>query len=70
MLTANYKYSRINRENLPLPHETKLSKKPSIFYWLFFTFLEFTLNFQCFESKMSLIGQAFLKLMTPRDVLG
>ena len=26
-LTGNYEYSRYNRENLPLPNETKLSKK-------------------------------------------
>ena len=26
--TANYEYSRSNRENLPLPTEIKLSKKP------------------------------------------
>ena len=27
-LTANYEYSRSNRENLPLPIQIKLSKKP------------------------------------------
>ena len=27
-LTANYQYSRSNRENLPLPIQMKLSKKP------------------------------------------
>ena len=27
-LTANYEYSRIDRENLPIPIQTKLSKKP------------------------------------------
>ena len=27
-LTANYEYSRSNRENLPLPIKMKLSKKP------------------------------------------
>ena len=27
-LTANYEYSRSNRENLPLPNQIKLSKKP------------------------------------------
>ena len=35
----------------------------------FFEFLELELNFQCFEKKMSLIGQVFPKLLTPRDVL-
>ena len=27
-LTANYEYSRSNRENLPLPIQMKVSKKP------------------------------------------
>ena len=36
---------------------------------MFFAFLESELNFQCFEKKMSLIAQVFLKLLTPRDVL-
>ena len=35
----------------------------------FFAFLESELNFQCFDKKMNLIGQVFLKLLTPRDVL-
>ena len=51
MLTANYEYSRSNRENLPLPIQIKLSKKPEIFCCIFFAFLESTLNFQCSEKK-------------------
>ena len=50
-LTANYDYSRINRENLPLQNSAKLSKKPSYFCSIFFAFLESELNFQCFEKK-------------------
>ena len=50
-LSANYKYSRINRENLPLPNSTKLSKKPSNFYLIVFVVLESKLNFRCFEKK-------------------
>ena len=69
MLTANYEYSRSNRENLQLPIQIKLSKKPPIFCCIFFPFLESTLIFQCSERKMSLIGQVFLKLLTPKDVL-
>ena len=68
-LTANYEYSRINRENLPFQNEAKLSKIASIFCRMFFAFLESELNFQCFENKMSLIAQVFLKLLPPRDVL-
>ena len=68
-LSANYEYSGINRENLQLPNKAKLSKKPSTFCGIFFAFLESELNFQCFEKKISLIAQAFLKLLTPRDVI-
>ena len=49
MLTANYEHSRSNRENLPLPVQIKLSKKPQ-----FFVFLESTLNFKSSETKVSL----------------
>ena len=45
MFTANYEYSRSNRENLPLPIQIKLSKKPSSFCVIFLPFLESTLNF-------------------------
>ena len=64
-LTANYEYSRSNREHLPLPMQMQLSEKPKTFY----QFLESTLNFEHFEKKMSLIAQVFLKLLTPKDVL-
>ena len=50
-LTANYEYSRINRENLQLPNKAKLSKKPSIFCCIFFAFFASKLNFQCFKKK-------------------
>ena len=61
-LTANFEYSRSNRENLPLPIQIKLSKNPSIFspffifyffnvFFFFFDFLGSTLNFQCCEKK-------------------
>ena len=51
-LTANYKYYRSNRENLPLPIQIQLSKKPKIFCCVVFAFLEFTLNLECFEKKL------------------
>ena len=70
-LPASYDNSRINRENIPLPIQIKWSKEPEIFccIFFFFAFLESTLSFQCFENKLSLIGQVFPKLSTPRDVL-
>ena len=58
----------MNRENLALSIQIKLSKKPEIFCCIFFAFLEATLNFQCFENKATLISQVFLKLLIPRDV--
>ena len=50
-LTANYEYSRSNRENLPLAIQMQLSENPSIFCGTFFVFLESTLNFQCSEKN-------------------
>ena len=44
-LTADYKYSRSNRENLPLPIQMQLSKKPKIFcQFLHFWNLQWILN--------------------------
>ena len=67
-LSANYEYSRSNRENLPLPIQMQLSEKPKTFSQFFIAVLEFTLNFEHFEKKMTLIAQVFLKLLTPKDV--
>ena len=68
-LPANYESFLINRENLVLPIQIKLSKKPEIFRCIFFAIFESTLNFQFSENKSSLIGQVFPKLLTARDVL-
>ena len=67
--TGNYKYSRSNRQNLPLPIEIKISKKHKFFCGIFLAFQESTLNFRCSETEKSLIRQVFLKLLTPKDVL-
>ena len=67
-LNGNYEYSHSNRENIPLPILIKLSKKPQLFSGIFFHILEFAFNFQCSETSMSLIGQVFLKRLTPKDV--
>ena len=50
-LTADYEYSRSNRENLPLPIQMQLFKKPKTFCCIFIAFLESTLNFEYFEKK-------------------
>ena len=49
--TANYEYSRSNRENLPLTIQMQLFEKPKIFCCIFIAFLESTLNFEHFEKK-------------------
>ena len=50
-LSANYEYSRSNRQNLPLPTQMQLSENPSIFCCIFLVFFESTLNFQCSEKN-------------------
>ena len=50
-LTANYEYSRSNRENVPLQIQMQLSEKPKIFCCIFIAFLESTLNFKHFEKN-------------------
>ena len=50
-LTANYEYSRIKRENLPLPNYTKLSKKPSIFLRHCFCIFRIRIKFPMFWKK-------------------
>ena len=51
MLTANYHYSRSNRENLPLQIHIKLSEKQKIFCATFFYIIRIALNFQWSEKN-------------------
>ena len=50
-LTANYEYSRSNKDNLPLPVQMQLSEKLELFSGFFLTFLESLFNFKHFEIK-------------------
>ena len=50
-LTANYVYSRSNRQKLPLPLQIQLPKKPKVLCEIFIAFLESTLNFEHSEKK-------------------
>ena len=69
-LTANCEYSRINRGNLPLPNKTKFSKKPEIFFNIFFAVLESELNFQNFKKKNEPHSSSLPEIIDPeRDVL-
>ena len=74
MLIVNCECCSSNGENLRLPIQIQLSKKPQTFCDLFFAFLVSIWNFQCSVKKkkkkrMSVISQIFLKLLTPKYVL-
>ena len=47
----------------------QLSEKVKTFSQFFIALLESTLNFEHFEKEISLIAQAFLKLLTLKDML-
>ena len=50
-LTADDKYSPLNRDNLTQPIRTKLSQKQEAFHIFFHEFSKSTLNFEHFEKK-------------------
>ena len=50
-LTADDKYSPLNRDNLTQPIRKKLSQKQEAFSQFFLAFSKSTLNFQHFEKK-------------------
>ena len=64
-LTADDKYSPLNRDNLTQPIRTKLSQKQQAFPQFFLAFSESTLNFEIFKKKMTLLANLFPKLRTP-----
>ena len=67
-LNANYEYSRSNTDRLPLSVQMQLFEKLEIFSGLFIAFLESAFNFELSEKKKNVMGQIFLKLMTPKEV--
>ena len=50
-LTADDKYSPLNRDNLTQPIRTQLSQKQQAFSQFFLAFKKSTLNFEHFEKK-------------------
>ena len=50
-MTADYEYFCSNSENLPLPIQMQLSKKPKTICAFFIAYLESTLNFEHFGKK-------------------
>ena len=50
-LTADDKYSRLNRHNLTQQNRTQLSQKQKAFSDFFLAFSKYTLNFEDFEKR-------------------
>ena len=68
-LTADDKYSRHNRDNLTQPIRTILCQKQKAFSIFFLAFSQFTLNFEIFQKKMTLIADLFPKLCNTKNVV-
>ena len=50
-LTADDKYSLLNRDNLTQQNRTQLSQKTKAFSQFFLAFSKYTLNFEDFEKR-------------------
>ena len=68
-LTADYKYSLISKDNSMQTIDGHLSQIQKNFAQFFSAFSESALNFEHFQTKMTLIAYVFPKLPTTRDVL-
>ena len=68
-LTADDKYSPLNRDNLTQPSRSILSQKQKAFSQFFLAFSKFTLNIQNFQKKITLIADLFPKLCTTKNVV-
>ena len=69
-LTANDKYSLLNRDNLTQPIQMQLSQKHELFQIFFSQLFKSSLNFEYFQKKkMILIADSFWKLQTPKNVV-
>ena len=69
LLTEDGKYSLLYRDNLTQPIQILLSQKQKTFSRFFSAFLKSTLNFEHFETRMTLIADVFPKLPSPKKVI-
>ena len=69
LLTEDDKYSLLYRDNLAQPIQILLSLKQKTFSRFFSAFLKSTLNFEHFQTKMTLIANVFPKLPSPKKVI-
>ena len=68
-LTDHDKYSLLSRDNLTQPIQILLSQKEKTFSEVFSALLKSTLNFEHFQKKITLIGDVFAKLPSPKKVI-
>ena len=68
-LSANDKYSLINRGSLLQHFQMKLSQKRKTLSQFFLAFSKFWINFQHFHQKMNLTADVFFNLSTPKNVI-
>ena len=68
-ITADDKYSLLNRGNLTQHIQMHLSRKQKDFSAIFFEFSKSTLYFGHSQTNMSLIAYVFPKLRTPKDAV-
>ena len=67
--TEDDKYSLLYRDNLKQLIQILLSQKEKTFSEFFSAFLKSTLNFEHFQTRMTLIADVFPKLPSPKKVI-
>ena len=68
-MTADDKYSLLNRDNLTQPIPTQLSQKQKAFFEFYLAFSKSTLNFDHLQRKDDLHVEIFPILRTPKNVV-
>ena len=68
-LTDDDMYCLLYRDNLTQLIQIPLSQKQKTFSEFFSPFLKSTLNFEHFQKEMTLIADAFPKLLSPKKVI-
>ena len=67
--TANDKCSLLNRDNLTQPIQMQLSQKQKTFSQFSAAIIKSKLNFEQFQTKMTLTVNLFPKLRTPKNAV-
>ena len=68
-MTADDKYSLLNRDNLTQPIPTQLSQKQKAFFQFFLAFSKSQLISNIYKKKMTFIVEIFPILRTPKNVV-